>query len=105
MPELFYGHKRRAKELAKLEQERRFAMSTIDAIKQCPVCGIDSLMLFYDTDDHENYHDESEEAHEEQYKYIYEVKCTCCSFGIDWSVGLPSNYGFSLEDYWTATPL
>lgn len=106
VPELFYGHKRRAKELAKLEQERRFGMSTIDAIKQCPVCGIDSLMLF-DDDDRENYyHDgEREDAHEERYKYIYAVKCTSCSFGIDWSVGLPSNYGFNLENYWTATPL
>lgn len=105
MPEMIYGHKRRVKELAKLEKEQRFGISTIDAIKQCPVCGIDSLMLFYDTEDYENYYGEGEDIHEEPYKYIYEVKCTFCSFEMDWSLGLPSEYGFNLEDYWKAEML
>lgn len=60
---------------------------------KCPICGLQTLLVFKDT-----HHEDDDESY---FEYAYEAKCECCSFNIDYDLEIPSDYKkFGLDDYW-----
>jgi hypothetical protein len=96
--------KARAKRIA--EEEEKGA--DVEKISICPVCGVESLVVYSET--YTNADDLREgEVLEEPYKvwrYTWQVKCMCCTFEIyDNDIDNPGTYGLPIEDYWQSTQI
>lgn len=89
---------KKAERIALLD-EKEFIGGVIDT-KQCPVCGVNSLNVYEDTEI-EGHPDDVQEA----WRFTFEVKCTCCTFEIDHHLDNPSVHGLPIEDYWVAEKL
>jgi hypothetical protein len=57
----------------------------------CPVCGTQSILLYYD------YYD----INDESTKYNYKVKCTCCSFEINNELDVLDDPNLKIENFWS----
>jgi hypothetical protein len=82
--------------------------SGVERIGICPVCGVESLVIYNET--YTNADDLAEgEVLEEPYKvwrYTWQVKCMCCTFEIYCNdIDNPGAYGLPIEDYWQSTQI
>lgn len=66
----------------------------VESIVNCPVCGVESLVLTEDTLDCDDPEDGSAGT------YVFEVECDCCGFCLWSDVGAPSDVGLNLPNYW-----
>ncbi|ADK16067.1 hypothetical protein [Clostridium ljungdahlii] len=75
----------------------------ISYITQCPVCGLDTLIVYDDieTDDY----DEKTGTYAKAWLYTWQVRCISCTFEIDRHLKNPSEYGFDIPDYWNGKEL
>lgn len=81
--------------------------SYVEKVSTCPVCGVESLVIYNETCSNADDLGE-DEVLEEPYKvwqYTWQVKCMCCTFEIHDDVGNPSTYGLPIEDYWHSTQI
>ncbi|MDM5291718.1 hypothetical protein QUF81_00175 [Peribacillus simplex] len=62
----------------------------------CPVCGIESLVTYEESDGEM----EQDGSFSSYWTFSYAVKCHCCSFYISRELKNPNKYGFNLPDYW-----
>jgi len=91
--------KRRAERIADLEASQEYSKITT-----CPVCGVNSLIIYDETDFEQ---DDDDEDTVKSWRYTYMVKCECCTFNLE-SAGIrnASEYGLSnIEDYWESEVL
>jgi len=86
--------RQRAERIAALEREKR--IDEIYDVKTCPVCGCNSLMVYYDIDS------ESSDPEDPGMVWLeaHSVQCLCCTFEINDDLKNPSTYKFPIEDYW-----
>lgn len=83
-------HKARAARIAKIEQ--KYKISEIDT---CPVCGVDSLNLYQDTD---TIYDVDDNV--QHYLYPMYVKCQNCTFNVEPELSNASIYDLkSIKDF------
>lgn len=54
-----------------------------NAILQCPVCGLETLVRYIDSAGQDS-----------------EVKCTCCTFNVQKSLGNARDYGIDIDPFW-----
>lgn len=86
--------KNRAERIARIEAEKKYS-----EVGNCPVCGVDSLIIYNDND--YEYDDYFQEEIKFAYNYTYEVVCECCTFNINGDLKNASDYGIkNIEDYW-----
>lgn len=83
--------RQRAEQLAKARER----MGEVWTIRQCLVCGTNSLLLYSVTE----MQGEGPEA-ESVIEFVAGVHCLCCSFSIDNELKNPREYGIATEDYW-----
>lgn len=87
-------HHRHAQQLAESEVQHGDG----SAIKDCPVCGFKSLVLYNETLFPE---DCAEPVQSNKvWSYTYEVKCMCCSFEVNDRLDNPIQYNLDIEDFW-----
>lgn len=67
-------------------------------VRKCPVCGVESLVV-YDDIEPVDYNPKTGKA-ESVWRFTYQVRCTCCTFEIDFHLKKSSEYGLPIEDYW-----
>jgi hypothetical protein len=91
--------KRRATHIAQSERSE----PGVSAVKDCPVCGVKSLVVYdeMEIDEGDTERDEWTRA----YRYTWQVECTCCTFKINHHLKNPSVYGLKMEDYWEGEEL
>ena len=65
-------------------------------IKKCPVCGLNSLVLFNDSYDDS---DEKKGTMTFSYTFTYSIKCFCCTFELDHEIEL-KDLNLPIENYW-----
>src|SRR5262249_19408132 len=82
-------HRARAQVLT--HSQERDAADTRD----CPVCGLHTLLLFDDVDD------VSDENGPKYVRHTYAAKCMCCGFYVTDELKNPKEYGLPFKDYWT----
>jgi hypothetical protein len=72
-------------------------------LKNCPVCGLKSLVVYDDT----VYEDDDPEVGmpNRGWRYTYKVECMCCSFEINDHLKNPSHYGLAVQDFWQSVEL
>lgn len=71
------------------------------AVRQCPVCGLRSLIVF-----DEVYHPEEGHSGERPVQLTIAVQCYCCSLDLHRDTKNASAYGLpGIEDYWTEQEL
>lgn len=80
----------------------------VERISICPVCGVNSLVIYNEI--YTNVDDlvEDEELKEpyKAWRYTWQVKCMCCTFEIhDNDIENPGTYGLPIEDYWKSTQI
>lgn len=84
---------KRAERIASLEASQEYSQ-----LKICPVCGVNSLII-YDETDYETDNDFNETMN--AWNYTYMVKCECCTFNLEQDIKNASEYGFyRIDDYW-----
>lgn len=81
----------RAKTIAKAQAEEKYYR-----ISECPICGVESLILYDDRDSFED----SETGSNVVYDFVYSAKCECCTFEIDSKLKI-EDYDIPVENYWT----
>lgn len=66
-------------------------------VNSCPVCGVDSLVTYEDSDGDMN----EDGTYNSYWTFVWYIKCHCCSFELH-KDGLknPKEYGYDLPDYW-----
>ncbi|MFC5602441.1 hypothetical protein [Sporosarcina koreensis] len=71
-------------------------------IHNCPVCGVDSLVGYEDTE--VDYEEDGEVV--DAWRFIYQVKCHCCHFEMR-NLGMRNleEYGYDEPDYWQVEKL
>ena len=84
----------RSKRIAESEREN----GDVSSIGECPVCGVESLIV-YDVIEDDAYY-ENDGTSNIAYRHTYKVKCMCCSFNVVDELKNPSEYGLPLPDYW-----
>ena len=84
-----------AKHIAEGELFNPIAQGVV--IHNCPVCGVDSLVGYEDTE--YAYEDDGEVV--DAWRFIYQVKCHCCHFEMR-NLGMKNleEYGYDEPDYW-----
>jgi hypothetical protein len=92
-------HRRRAKHLAESEESH----GGVSEVKPCPVCGIESLVVYEDieTDDP----DPETGGYNRAWRHTWQVKCMCCAFKINNHLENASKYGLAMDDYWQGVEL
>ncbi|MEK4671144.1 hypothetical protein [Niallia sp. FSL R7-0271] len=65
-------------------------------IYYCPVCGVQSLTSYEDSDGEQ----EADGSYSSYWTFSWYVKCHCCSFKISRELKNPKEYGYALPDYW-----
>ena len=85
----------KAKKIAKHEAEETFFR-----INKCPICGVESLILYDESDSSQD----SKTGDKVNYYWVYSAKCECCTFEIDSKLEI-ENYDIPIEDYWTVKKL
>ena len=103
----FLSHTRRQRQMEHLATKEveleKAGQDVVDAqIRDCPVCGTKSLIVYYDIRD-EDYSFEENEGSLPQKERPYEsgVRCTTCTFEINNYLGNPqSDYNLPFDDYW-----
>ncbi|MBF0536768.1 MAG: hypothetical protein HQL03_00785 [Nitrospirae bacterium] len=81
-------HIDKALNIASLEKEGKG--NNVYKVCFCPVCGVESLVIYYDDED-------------DSVSFTDEAKCMCCTFNINRSLKNPSKHGLKgkcIEDYW-----
>lgn len=86
--------KQRAQRLAKSEVPDHRAIE----VEDCPICGIESLVIYEDLD--VEYNDPDSIAHSRIWQYTWKVTCMCCTFEIYDELRNASSYGLPIPDYW-----
>ena len=62
-------------------------MASMDMrVRECPVCGVKSLVVYHEID--------------EDVMYTYQVRCMNCSLEMDRFLGNPSELSLPIEDFW-----
>lgn len=84
-----------------IKRSTTFANSTlhidnIDSIDECPVCGVKSLVMFYDSYERD---DESGNQIGVSY-YNYKVRCYCCSLEFDRELNKLTEMKLPIRNYW-----
>jgi hypothetical protein len=92
-------YRRRAEQAATAE----FGGANISDICNCPVCGVKSLVVFDDIETEGD--DPLTRAPIRAFRYTWQIKCMCCTFEINHHLKNPSEYGFSIADYWHSEEL
>lgn len=85
----------KAKRIARYEAEEGFLK-----IKKCPICGVESLVLYEESDSFQD----SETGDNVNYYWVHSAKCECCTFEIDSKLEI-ENYDITMDDYWTVKRL
>ena len=85
----------KAKKMAKNQAEDGFL-----TIKNCPVCGVDCLVLYDESDTFQD----SQTGENVHYNVVHSAKCECCTFEIDSKLEI-AEYQVPIENYWTFTRL
>ena len=70
--------------------------SQADKIYNCPVCGVESLISYEDSDGEI----EEDGSYSSYWTFSWYIKCQCCSFEISHELNNPKEYGYDLPDYW-----
>ncbi|TQR47866.1 hypothetical protein [Bacillus cereus] len=70
--------------------------SQADKIYNCPVCGVDSLTSYEDSDGEI----EEDGSYSSYWTFSWYIKCHCCSFEISNKLKNPKDYGYDLPNYW-----
>ena len=86
--------KQRAQRLAKSEVLDHRAIE----VEDCPICGIESLVIYEDVE--VEYNDPDSIAHSRAWQYTWKVTCMCCTFEIYDELRNASSYGLPIPDYW-----
>jgi hypothetical protein len=76
--------------------------SNISHVLCCPVCGVNSLVVY---DDIEDDADPITGIYTRAYRYTWQVRCLCCTFEINHHLDNASSYELPIEDYWTSKEL
>jgi hypothetical protein len=76
---------------------KREAMNATDLLN-CPVCGEDTLVRYYDFD--QNLYEEESEIDDVK-EFLWCVYCHCCSFQINKLLTDISKMDLPIEDYWS----
>lgn len=83
-----------------------FVDKRVKEIRDCPVCGTKSLLLYEDNEEDEVEYDEEGVPYPKSFVYfVSEVKCLCCSFEIHNNIDNPKEYGYDIADFWQDTKL
>jgi len=71
-------------------------IDNIEDVKKCPVCGIKSLVLFYD------FFDEVNDCNQlvSSDSFVYRVRCYCCTFDINHEIFEIDKMNIGIENYW-----
>ncbi len=70
--------------------------ATASDVDKCPVCGLNSLMIF---DDYEVQNEGQPD--QDVYRYSYKVQCSNCTFTVNDNIKNPKEYGYSdIKDFW-----
>jgi hypothetical protein len=65
-------------------------------VRNCPVCGLKSLVVYDETE----FDALETTGFSRALRYTYQVKCMCCTFEINYHLDNPSKYGLKIDDYW-----
>ena len=87
-------HSKRAERIATEESKQ-----TIEDVRECPVCGVKSLILYSDVE-YEDYDGQTGQGIGKAGYRNLEAKCWCCSFTVDCKMPNPRECGIDIEDYW-----
>ena len=71
-----------------------------ESVRNCPVCGVKTLIMYGDFDSYPVIADYDEDTPEPVWFTTFDVECTNCTFSIHDEIDNPSTYGLPLEDYW-----
>lgn len=68
-------------------------------VKTCPVCGIESLVVY---EDYEPDATDTSTGKTVGVQYSFKVACMCCSFEMNHHLKNPKDYGYNIDDLWYA---
>lgn len=82
-------------------------LGEVERVSVCPVCGVESLVVYNETGSNADDLDPEEVLEEpfRKWRYTWQVECACCSFKLQNDVGNASTYGLPIEDYWQETEI
>ena len=83
---------RHAARAAAFEVKKRLAA----AVRECPVCGVKSLVQYDDCD--VDYNEDGEPRPGPMHPFMH--RCLCCTFEVNYHLDNPSDYGLVLPDFW-----
>lgn len=92
-------YSRRANHIA----EKELHNGEVSCVKTCPVCGINSLVVYHNVEGDES--DADSGTYCNVWLRTHRVECMCCTFEINRHLENPSKYGLSIEDYWKSEDL
>jgi len=81
----------KARKIAEHEAEKDLSI-----VKVCPVCGVESLVLYEESD----YYEDTETGRDVYFRWVDKVKCECCTFQIHHHLEI-GKYDLPIEDYWS----
>ncbi|PDW05107.1 hypothetical protein [Candidatus Viridilinea mediisalina] len=84
-----------AKQRARKDAEAIARQGDAHALRPCPVCGVESLVLYSEVEI-----EGDSMAPEAIWSFTNAAVCTCCSFSVDNAIQNPRAYGFDIDDYW-----
>jgi hypothetical protein len=95
--------KRKKERFAEIEKEETVGLAEVT---NCPVCGATSLVVFYEIEPIPTKDGNPMDGpFQKVLEYSYEVKCTCCTFNIDYELNNPSTYGLPIDDFFYCNEL
>lgn len=70
----------------------------VSHITTCPVCGLNTLIVYDDTEIDDYDHETG--TYSKAWRYTWQVECSSCTFEINHHIKNPSEYGLDIPDYW-----
>ena len=78
-----------------IKMSKHEAEETFFVIRNCPICGVKSLVLYDETESIEDY----KTGKYIHFNFIHTAKCECCSFEIELKLEI-EKYNLPIDDYW-----
>ncbi len=94
--DLFFHQELNEKARTRAEASARAIRDGVHQIRECPVCGVDALVVFEDSDTEV---DEDERPVCNWWK-TFMVQCECCGLRLDDNLENPAEYGVAIPDFW-----
>jgi hypothetical protein len=75
-------------------------VANVSEVRECPVCGISSLVIYDDIEVEGEYYYDGTFVNEKAWRYTWQALCMCCTFEVNHHLENPKDYGIPIDDFW-----